>query len=177
MVPFGESQGFYLVSHSEDSRGPWRCLGDWLGVFSCVLLHSCLSVLWLNTITRPTAHISIPYKSQSVLHYSYFGFVLFCTDRFTFHEFHLGKGTPRRSRDKIRNSSIMWKCLDEARHAQIVTMPRSASAEVEAPSARERQHRDRLSADRDVRVRGDSCRFHLDRADPNQFSRPKRGTA
>jgi len=54
------------------------------------------------------------------------------------------------------------------------------SAEVEEhvftpPSASERQHRDRLSADSDVRVRGDSGRFHLDGPDPNQLSRPMHG--
>ena len=82
------------------------------------------------------------------------------------------RGTARRSRDKIRNSSTevfrrSETCVDrnDAQISGLTAFLDLLSAELEEhvfthPSAPERQHRNTLSAGKDVRVRGDSCRFH-----------------
>ena len=85
------------------------------------------------------------------------------------------------SREKIRNSSIMWSETRMDRHGPDQRTELSSTYSVlrlKNTSSRlhpERRHRDRLSVDRDVRVRGYSGRFHLDGVDPDHFSRPMRG--
>ena len=85
-------------------------LGDvWVIGLVCSVVYSSIHVYQFvvkhhNAAHSPhLSHTSLsPFSPARTL-----GFVLFCTDRLTVHEFHLEEGTARRSRDKIRNSSIM----------------------------------------------------------------------